>query len=148
VQSYTIKRRKANKERNCGDHKPNQATTDAGPIPAREGLSTFVPAGSENDPVIAEMQHRVGASRWFPVQGGHKVLMRFDRGPYDSSRFTIESASWDHEHCDSCNDCIPAMTLCYVTQPGERYVLLCAKCYERHVASAAKFHNLKKDREK
>ena len=104
-------------------------------IPARDALSTFVPDGSESDPAIAEMQERVGGSRWFPVQGGHRVVMLFDGGSYDASRFTIEAKSWDHEHCDSCNEHIPAMTLCYVTEPGQQYVLLCAGCFDRHVAS-------------
>src|SRR5829696_6108219 len=96
-------------------------------IPKRDALSSFVPDGSESDPVVATIQRRIGASRWFPIQGGHKVLMPFDGGAYEPSRFTIEPAAWDHEHCDCCNDHIPAMTLCHVTQPGQPYVLLCAK---------------------
>ena len=104
-------------------------------IPARDALSTFVSDAPAPDPVIAEIQERTGGSRWFPVQGGHRVLMPFDGGSYDSSRFTIESRAWDHEHCDVCGEQIPAMTLCHVTEPEQPYILLCATCYERHVAS-------------
>ena len=102
-------------------------------IPARAALSAFVPAGSEKDPVIDELQGRVGASRWSPVHGGHRGVIPFDDGPYDSSRFTIVAGGWDHEHCDSCGEHIPAMTLCHVTEPGQPYVLLCASCYGLHV---------------
>ena len=105
-------------------------------IPARDALSTFVPDGSESDPAVQEMQHRAGGSRWFPVPGGHRVVMLFDGGPYDATRFTVEAKAWDHAHCDSCNEHIPAMTLCHVTEPGQPYILLCASCYEQYVGSA------------
>ncbi|MEO5822695.1 MAG: hypothetical protein ABIT71_19480 [Vicinamibacteraceae bacterium] len=104
-------------------------------IPARAALTMFVAAGSEKDPLVAEMQSRLGASRWFSVQGGHRLLLLFDDGPYDASRCTIEAGAWDHEHCDACAERIPAMALCHVTVPGEPYVLLCAKCYARYVGA-------------
>src|SRR5436305_168624 len=85
-------------------------------IPARDALSTFAPDAPEPDPVIAEMQRRAGGSRWYPVQGGHRVLIPFEGGAYDSNRFTIEPRAWDHEHCDVCGEQIPAMTLCHVTE--------------------------------
>jgi hypothetical protein len=104
-------------------------------IPARDALSTFAPDAAEPDPVIAQMQNRAGGSRWFPIEGGHRVLIPYESGAYDSSRFTIESRAWDHEHCDACQEQIPAMTLCHVTKPGQPYILLCASCHERHVTA-------------
>jgi hypothetical protein len=104
-------------------------------IPARDALSAFVPDASKPDPVIEEIQSRADGSRWYPVQGRHRLLIPFDGGPYDSRRFTIEPRAWDHEHCDICRDQIPAMTLCHVTEPNYPYVLLCGPCYDRHVAS-------------
>ena len=59
--------------------------------------------------------------------------MPYDGGEYDTTRFTIEPHAWDHEHCDACGERIPAMTLCYVTEPEQPYVLLCAHCFEQHV---------------
>lgn len=47
-------------------------------IPARDALSTFAYEAPEPDPVLAEMQDRGGGSRWFPIQGGHRVLIPFD----------------------------------------------------------------------
>jgi hypothetical protein len=104
-------------------------------IPLRDALVTFVRDAPEPDPVIAEMQSRLGQNAWYPVQGGHRVLMPHDGGAYDAGRFTIEPRAWDHEHCSVCQERIPAMTLCYVTRPDQPYVLLCSACYERHVAS-------------
>ena len=102
-------------------------------IPASDALSTFIADGSGQD--LWEIQAGVGRSRLYPVNGGHRVLIPFDGGPYDSSRFTIESGAWDHEHCDVCNASIPAMALCYVTKAEQPYFLLCADCYGLHVAS-------------
>jgi hypothetical protein len=103
-------------------------------IPARDALSTFVPAAPAPDPLVAEMENRAGGSRWFPVQGGHRVLIPFDGGSYDSSRFVIESGAWDHEHCDACGEHISAMVLCHVTEPEQPYFLLCDACFHDHVA--------------
>jgi hypothetical protein len=102
-------------------------------IPRIDALAAFVPDGSEHEAVIVETQDRIGQSRWYPVEGGHRVLMPYDGKEYDASRFTIEAGAWDHEHCKVCGDHIPAMTLCYVTDPGQLYILLCAKCYDRYM---------------
>src|SRR5437764_1771622 len=86
-------------------------------IPRRDALVTFVPDGPEPESVIAEMQSRLGQSAWYPVQGGHRVLMPHDGGAYEPARFTVEALAWDHERCSVCQEHIPAMTLCHVTKP-------------------------------
>ena len=107
-------------------------------IPLRDALSTFVPKANKPEPIIEEMTGRLGTSVWYEVEGGHKVLMLYDGGKYDASRFTIEPLAWDYEDCNACGEHVPAKTLCYVTKPGQPYYLLCSTCYERHVASKAK----------
>jgi len=105
-------------------------------IPLRDALSTFVPDAPEPEPLIEEMQNRTGGSVWYPVPGGHRVLMPHDGGEYDTSRFTIETRGWGyHEYCTLHGEHIPAMTLCYVTKPGQPYILLCSSCYDRYVTS-------------
>ena len=104
-------------------------------IPARDALSTFVPDAPAPEPIITEMGSRAGGSRWYPVQGGHRVLMLYDGGPFDAARFNIEPGLWDHEHCDICQDQIRPMILCHVTEPEFPYVLLCASCFKKHVTS-------------
>src|SRR5437867_1686405 len=103
-------------------------------IPAIDALAAFVPDGSKPDAVVTEVEQRAGRSRWYPVPGGHRVLIPHEGGEYDSSLFSIETRAWEHEHCDACGERIPAMTLCYVTEPEQTYILLCAACFERHVA--------------
>jgi hypothetical protein len=104
-------------------------------IPALDALVAFVPEGSKPDAVVTEMQARIGCSRWYPVEGGHRVLMPYEGGEYDSSRFTVEAGAWDHEDCGACGERIPPMTLCHVTEPEQPYVLLCSACFERWIRS-------------
>jgi hypothetical protein len=105
-------------------------------IPTLDALTTFAPDdGSGPDPVIADTLDRMGgSSRWYPVAGGHRVLIRYNGGSYDPRRFKLEPRAWDHEHCDACNKHISAMTLCWVTRSGF-YFLLCTDCHLRYVAS-------------
>jgi len=51
-------------------------------IPALDALATFVPAGQETDPVLQEAVGFSGFSRWFPVPGGHRLLVLYERGSY------------------------------------------------------------------
>ena len=93
-------------------------------IPALDALEVFVPDGGTADPEVREVP-----SRWYPVEGGHRVLLLYEGGPYSTDRFTLVKGGWDHEHCSRCRAHIPPMTLCWVTERGE-YVLLDKKCYE------------------
>ena len=97
-------------------------------IPKLDALSTFVPIGGERDPVVQDAVQRTGFSRWFPVEGGHRLQVPFEGGGYDSSRFSVEHEAWDHETCKVCRDRVPAMTLCWVTKSGP-YVILCEACH-------------------
>jgi len=103
---------------------------DFGPsrIPKLDALATVVPNGAEQDPAIVAAHKRSGFSRWFPVEGGHRVLFLYEGGEYDSSRFKVEPKAWDHETCKACRTHIPALTLCWVTQRGT-YVVLCEACH-------------------
>ncbi len=101
---------------------------------AGSALAAFVPDASKTESVITDTERRIGRSRWYPVEGGNRVLIPYERGEYDSARFSIEPRAWDHEHRDACGEHIPAMTFCYATEPEQSYILLCAGCFERHVA--------------
>jgi hypothetical protein len=104
-------------------------------VPVLDALSAFVPA---NTSPLAEVQaelERVGQSRWYPVEGGHRVLVPNEGAPFSEDHFTIEPGAWDHDHCDHCRTRIPAMTLCWVTRSG-RYLVLCITCKGNMDASA------------
>ena len=70
-------------------------------------------------------------SRWYPQPGGHRVLILYEGGSFDTAIFKLEPDAWDHEDCDVCGDQIAPMTLCYVTSRG-RYVALCEQCHARY----------------
>jgi hypothetical protein len=98
-------------------------------IPRLDALEVFVPKGSEADPAIEEVTKRTGASRWFPVDGGHRVQILYEGGDYDQARFSLVRGGWDHEHCTRCGNTIPSMTRCWVTE-SERYIVLCEACHK------------------
>ena len=97
-------------------------------IPALDALEVFVPNGAEADEELTELRRRTGFSRWRPVEGGHQVLILYEGGAYDRSRFTLRSGAWDHEHCKRCCVRIAPMTLCWVGI-GQDYTILCEECY-------------------
>lgn len=103
-------------------------------IPARDALVAFVPEGQECDPVVEATTRNAVESRWYPVPGGHRVLILRGDDSFDTARFTVEPGAWDHETCGVCIDHIKPMTLCWVTVSGY-YVLLCVACYQLHVES-------------
>ena len=61
------------------------------------------------------------------MEGGHRVLILYEGGPYNAQRFALAKGAWDHEHCSRCGATIEPMTLCW-TRAGE-YVLLDEKCH-------------------
>jgi hypothetical protein len=96
-------------------------------IPPLDALSVFVPEGQQPPESAKETVARIGFSRWYPVAGGHKVLIPYEGGAFDNSTFSIEKGAWNHEHCHVCQTNIPAMTLCWVTEDGP-YIILCVEC--------------------
>lgn len=99
-------------------------------IPALDALETFVPNGTEDNKDLAELRSRTGFSRWRPVDGGHQVLILYEGGSYDRSRYTLRKDAWDHENCKRCLVRIPPMTLCWVST-GRDYTILCDECHQR-----------------
>ena len=98
-------------------------------IPALDGLVTFLKDG-ERDPAVEEFA-RSRPSRWYPEEGGTRVVVLYDDGaPYDASRWRVEKGAWDHEHCDLCGESIEPMTLCWVTK-RDPYALLCQACHAK-----------------
>ncbi len=112
-------------------------------IPKRDALTCFVPENQQERPDWVEVACNLsGASRWYPVKGGHKLALPNDVEGLDRTHFIVEKELWDHEHCDVCNANIPAMTLCRVTESGAYYIL-CEGCYSKMSKSwLAKFRKL------
>jgi len=113
------------------DLKFKQLTYRSSRIPALDAISAFV-ADDVEDPIVQAAADRAAFSRWYPEQGGHRVLILYEGGPYDANRFTIEKGAWDHEHCKRCGETIEPMTLCWVST-GDAYVILCESCHTQAV---------------
>ena len=103
-------------------------------IPALDALETFVADGEPPDE-LAELRRRTGFSRWYPVHGGHRVLVLYEGGHFNPERFTLRKGAWDHEHCKRCSVRIPCLTSCWVSH-DEAYIVLCDDCY-RHVSATS-----------
>ena len=99
-------------------------------IPALDALAAFVPHGQEKDSIVENATKLKGCARWFPVDGGHKVLIPYEGQDYDQARFAVEKQTWDHEHCKACDADLNPMTLCWVTETGVPFVVLCASCHD------------------
>jgi hypothetical protein len=100
-------------------------------IPKRKALVTFVADGADC-PQSVEKAMEGHSSRWYPEEGGHRVLVLYEGGSYDAGTFRVEPEAWDHEHCDVCGEIIPPMKLCYVTPRGH-YIALCENCHQTYV---------------
>lgn len=94
-------------------------------IPVRDALVVFVADGTAPPP----QPFASSESRWFPVDGGHRLAIPYDGQRYEDSGFQLHEKLWDHTTCDRCVKRIPAMTLCYVTKSGT-YIDLCVDCYK------------------
>ena len=95
-------------------------------IPVQDALETFVPTGADKEEWVQAATR--SSSRWYPVEGGHRVLIYYRGGVYDDKRFSLTIGAWDHEHCMNCGDNIAPMTSCWVTKV-DPYILLCNKCF-------------------
>jgi hypothetical protein len=65
-------------------------------IPALDALVGFIPDKIPRNPSIQKTLDAVrGGSRWYPVEGGHRVVIRdFQELTYDSEFFKIEKGMW------------------------------------------------------
>jgi hypothetical protein len=106
-------------------------------IPALPALEGFVPAGTKPSQAVQAALDRAGSSRWFPVEGGHRVVILYEGGwAFESTELNMRAGAWDHEHCSRCGEQIPAMTLCWVTESGD-FLLLCSTCHSIISASVS-----------
>jgi hypothetical protein len=99
-------------------------------IPALDALAAFVPHGQEKNSTIEAATVLKGCARWVPVDGGHKVLIPYEGQEYEQTRFAVEKKAWDHEHCEACGINIKSMTLCWVTEPENPFIILCNSCHD------------------
>jgi len=98
-------------------------------IPAQDGLVGFVPSGHEREPWLEAATGLTGQSRWYPVEGGHRVVILYEGGAFDAAHLSVVPGVLKNKHCSRCLHKIATMTLCWVTQSGA-FIRLCESCHE------------------
>ena len=97
-------------------------------ISCLEGLEAFVSDGAPPTAGVQAALDHAGYSRWYPVAGGHRVLIRYEGAwPFAADELVRRPGAWDHEHCDRCGETIPPMTLCWASV-ADPLILLCTDC--------------------
>ena len=96
--------------------------------PSPDALEVFVPNGTTPDAELQQLESGTAQTRWYPVEGGHRVLILYDGGPYNTQRFSLARGAWDHEHCTRCGSPIEAMAECWVPESDE-YIALDEECH-------------------
>ncbi len=97
-------------------------------IPVVNALVAFVSDGEEPSPEVTSELDQRGHSRWYPVDGGHTVKMPYQGTEPPPGPFTVEPGGWDHDHCDRCEENLPAGASCW-TSTAEDPSVLCDACY-------------------
>jgi hypothetical protein len=100
-------------------------------VPSRirvsHALVAFIPKGQPIQPAVQETLDDAGSSRWLEVPGGHELVIPYEGGHYDRTKFTLRPKAWDHETCSGCGSRLSPMTPCWVTQDGP-FKVLCTTC--------------------
>jgi len=68
-------------------------------IPAQDGLVGFVPSRHEGEPWIEAATALTRKSRWYPAEGGHRIVILYEGGAFDAAHLSLERGVWEHEHC-------------------------------------------------
>lgn len=96
-----------------------------------DSLVAFVPKGRDVPAKVKQTVDEAGEGRWFPFEGGWKVVCRYTEQRFDPDLFVIEKGGWTHEHCDGCQRAIGIGDSCWVAQAQEGCVVICDACYNR-----------------
>jgi len=99
--------------------------------PGMDALVAVITKEQETSPEIKQTVDDAGEGRWYPVQGGWKVMCPYTDQSFDHDLFHIEKGGWDHIHCDGCQGSIRTGNSCWVTEAEDDYFIICDNCYNR-----------------
>jgi hypothetical protein len=98
--------------------------------PGMDALVATVPKGKESSVEVQRPVEEAGDGRWFPLEGGWKVMCPYVGQDFDPDLFHIEKDAWDHVHCDGCHGSIDTGASCWVAKTEDDYFILCDNCHE------------------
>ncbi len=96
--------------------------------PGMDALVAIVPKGQEASPDVKRVEGG-RESRWFPFDGGWKVVCPFVGQAFDSSVFSVVKNGWDHAHCEGCNATIDIGGSCWTAKAEDDFFVLCDACH-------------------
>jgi hypothetical protein len=96
-----------------------------------DALVAIVPKDRETPTKVKQTVDDAGEGRWFPFEGGWKVMCPYTDQSFDPDVFVVEKGGWTHEHCDGCQGTIGVGDSCWVAEAEEGCSVICDTCYNR-----------------
>ena len=99
--------------------------------PGMDALVAVIPKDKETPAEVKQVEDDAGEGRWFPFEGGWKVVCPYTGQDFDPDLFHIEKDAWDHVHCDGCHASIDTGVSCWVAEMEDGHFVVCDTCYDR-----------------
>lgn len=100
-------------------------------FPGMDALVAFIPKGQDIPSEVKQIVDDAEAGRWFPHEGGWKVVCPYTGQDFNSDLFAVENGGWEHEHCDACQGTISVGDSCRVAQTPDECFVICGNCYSK-----------------
>ncbi len=85
----------------------------------------------ETSPEVKRTVDDAGEGRWYPVEGGWKVMCPYTGQSFDINLFHVEKGGWNHMHCDGCQGSIDAGASCWVAEVEDDFWVICDVCHDK-----------------
>jgi hypothetical protein len=96
-----------------------------------DALVAVIAKEQETSPQVKRTVDDAGEGRWYPVEGGWKVMCPYTGQSFDGDLFHIEKGGWNHVHCDGCQGSIDTGVSCWVAETEDDYFVICDNCHDR-----------------
>ena len=98
------------------------------------GMDALVAVISKEQETSLEVKRTVddaGEGRWYPVEGGWKVMCPYTGQSFDGDLFHVEKGAWNHVHCDGCEGSINTGDFCWAAEAEDDFWVICDTCYDK-----------------
>jgi hypothetical protein len=98
--------------------------------PGMDALVAVIPRGQETPAEVKQTVDDAGEGRWFPFEGGWKVMCPYTGQSFDHDLFHLEKGGWNHVHCNGCQGSISVGSSCWVAETEDDFLVICDNCYD------------------
>lgn len=102
-----------------------------GTFSGMDALVAFIPKGQDTPSEVKQTVDDAGAGRWYPSEGGWKIVCPYTGQGFNPDLFTVEEGGWRHEHCYICESMIGVGDRCWVAETQEEDYLICGNCHQK-----------------